>query len=93
MKPSSAATPTAPLSPKEPTAPSAPPELKGAASATAPPAVLETDGSYIAMYTVDPSIVKRLLTRTGRADRAAMEAELPRYVERIIKRAVENEVY
>lgn len=92
MSPTGSATPPKPKSPKAHTAPSAPPD-QGAASTTAPPAILESDGSYIAMFTVEPGVVRRLLTRTGRPTREAMEAELPRYVDRVFKRAIENEVY
>lgn len=45
------------------------------------------------IFRVESAVVRRLLTRTGRATREQMLAELPRYVERIVKRALENEVF
>lgn len=65
-----------------------------ASSLAAPPApVLSQDGSYEFIYVINPQETRRLLTRTGRATREEMERELPRYVERIVKRAVESEIY
>jgi len=63
------------------------------ASAPAAPTALNADGSYDFLYTINPQETRRLLTRTGRANREEMEKELPRYVERIVKRAVESEIY
>ena len=98
MKPASPAILAAHKPPEANPAPTAPPDnpKSGAAAQTTtapPPATLEDDGSYLFVHSVDPMIVRRLLTRTGRATREQMLAELPRYVERIIKRALENEVY
>lgn len=97
MKPASPAILAAHKPPEPSPAPTVHPDdpKSGAAAqtTTAPPVKLEDDGSYVLLYTVDPMIVRRLLTRTGRATREQMLAELPRYVERIVKRALENEVY
>lgn len=98
MKPTSTATPAAPDSPAAEQASSAPPEPPkpgAAAKVTAPPPTvsLDQDGSYSFLYTIDPQITRRLLTRTGRGTKEAMLAELPRYVDRIVKRALDNEVY
>lgn len=96
MMPTSTATPAAHDPQVTTPAPSAPPEDSksgAAANTTAPPPVLEADGSFVFVYTIDPLITKRLLTRTGRAKREQMLIELPKYVDRIIRRALENEVF
>lgn len=96
MTPTRTAAPAAPKPPK-PTSASVPPDKPqsgAAAPTTAPPPVkLEDDGSYQFIYQIDSMITRRLMTRTGRATKEEMIAELPRYVERIVKRALENEVY
>lgn len=98
MKPTSTATPAAPNPPAASPATSTPPDTPkpgAAAQVTAPtPDVkLDQDGSYTFVYSIDPQITRRLLTRTGRGTKETMLTELPRYVERIVKRAFENEVY
>ena len=62
-------------------------------AAAAPPTTLDEDGGYTFVYKIDVREAKRLLTRTGRGTREEMEKELPRYVERIVKRAIDSEVY
>lgn len=54
---------------------------------------IEEDGSYIHIHHVDPLIVKRLLTRTGRATREEQERELPDYIKGIVNRALAAEVF
>lgn len=58
-----------------------------------PASVLDSNGAFTFLHTIDPQETKRLLTRTGRGTREEMERELPRYVERIVKRAIESEIY
>jgi len=97
MTPPASANPAKPRSSKAPTAPSTPPEQPPAGvdtvSPTPPAPILDQDGSYSFLYTIDPPTVKRLLTRTYRPDREEMEKALPRYVETIVKRAIDTEVW
>ncbi len=91
-------TPTASANPakhKAPPVSSEKPQIGAAVpAAAAPPAtILDADGGYTFVYKVEKREAMRLLTRTGRSTVAAMEAELPRYVERIVKRAIDSEVY
>lgn len=87
---------TPPVKPKpaKPASPASAQTGAAASSPVAPPAsVLNENGSYEFIYQIDPQETKRLLTRTGRGTREEMERELPRYVERIVKRAIESEIY
>lgn len=90
-------TPTASANPakhKIPPISSEKPQTGAAApAAAAPPTILDDDGGYTFVYKVEQREARRLLTRTGRSSREEMEKELPRYVERIVKRAIDSEVY
>ena len=92
-------TPTASANPAKHKAPPVSSEKpsSGAAdpAAAAPPAptILDEDGGYTFVYKVEKREAQRLLTRTGRTGKLEMERELPKYVERIVKRAIDSEVY
>lgn len=93
MTPSSLTPPVKPK-PAKPASPASAQTGAAASSPVAPPAsVLDPNGAFTFLHTIDPQETKRLLTRTGRGTREEMERELPRYVERIVKRAIESEIY
>lgn len=106
MTPTRPAPPAAPKPSKAAKTPSASPDTPTgvvAQPASTPPAPTTTRLEVLSqqehdlgcefIFSIDPQITRRLLTRTGRATREQMWGELPKYVERIVKRALENEVY
>jgi len=63
---------------------------------TTPPAtrpLLEVDGSYVALIVIDPTTVRRLMTRTGREKQEDQEKEFVKYVERLCQQRLEAECY